>query len=74
MALRPFSSSKYSLFHLYWLVIGYDCGVYALWYAEAICQEQFHGEQLAMSVKAVTAEQITQFRAKLKQLIQQLAK
>jgi Ulp1 family protease len=56
------------------MVIGYDCGVYALWYAEAICQEQFHSEQLAMSVKAVTAEQITQFRAKLKQLIQQLAK
>ena len=56
------------------MVIGYDCGVYALWYTEAICQELFQNEQLVMSVKAMTAEQITQFRNKLKQLIQQLAK
>ena len=57
------------------MILGYDCGVYTLWYTEAICREQFQSEHLAMSLKfSVTAEQITQFRTKIKELVQQLAK
>ena len=51
---------------------GYDCGVYALWFTEAICQEHFQSEPL-ISVNSITAEQITQFRTKIKQLVEQLA-
>ena len=51
---------------------GYDCGVYALWYTEAVCREQFQCDPISISVNSVTAEQITHYRTKIKQLIQDL--
>ena len=53
--------------------VAYDCGIYALCYAEAICQEQFRSESSSLSIKTITAEQIAQFRTKIKKLVAELA-
>lgn len=53
--------------------VAYDCGIYALCYAEAICQEQFPSGSLSLSMKTITTEQITQFRTKIKKLVTELA-
>ena len=54
--------------------VAYDCGVYSLCYAEAVCQEQFQSKTSSMSLKTITVELITQFRTKMKTLIADLAK
>ena len=53
--------------------VAYDCGIYALCYAEAVCQEQFQSKSSSLLIKTITAEQITQFRTKIKKLVTNLA-